>query len=260
MNADVSATKILLYDFPGSICCQMTRLALAEKGVSYERQTVDIMEAGEQFEPWYTALNPKAVVPTLAIGDEIVTDTIRIVHRIDRDFEGPRLTPASASAAEAMDRMMKNVMGLHYGVLLYSRRLDSEGKSPTVIARGAFLREQMMKYPERTEILSSRIAGNAKMQEILTQPAEVERHVGEAKALVSQIDRALARAPFVSADHYTLADCFATAALARFRLHGYEPWWSAGDNSHVAAYYRRMQERPSWTTAGGVDTGSEHDM
>ena len=34
-----------------------------------------------------TALNPKAVVPTLAIGDEIVTDTVRIVYRIDRDFD-----------------------------------------------------------------------------------------------------------------------------------------------------------------------------
>ena len=65
MLADVRAAKILLYDFPESICCQMTRLTLAEKGVSYECQTVDIMEAAEQFEPWYTALNPKAVVPTV---------------------------------------------------------------------------------------------------------------------------------------------------------------------------------------------------
>ena len=94
-------------------------------------------------------LNPKAVVPTLAIGDEIVTDTIRIVYRIDRGFEGRSLTLADPEAAEAMDRMMREVMGLHYGVLMYSRRLDARGKSSIVVARGNFLREQRAKYPER---------------------------------------------------------------------------------------------------------------
>ena len=54
----------------------MARLALLEKGVPFERRNIDIMKKAEQFEPWYTALNPKAVVPTLAIGDEIVTDTV----------------------------------------------------------------------------------------------------------------------------------------------------------------------------------------
>ncbi len=248
--------KILLYDFPGSICCQMTRLTLAEKGVSYERQTVDIMEVGEQFEPWYTALNPKAVVPTLAIDDEIVTDTFRIVHRIDTEFDGPSLTPASAEGAKAMDQMMDDIMGLHYGVLLYSRLLDADGKAPTVIARGKFLREQLGKYPERAEILNRRIAGNERMQKIFAQPGEVDRHVEQARALVSQIDRVLANTPYVSADHYTLADTFATAALARFRLHGYDPWWSGGKNANVAAYYQRMQERPSWSAARVIDTGN----
>ena len=63
-----AAPKVLLYDYPGSICCQMVRLTLAEKGVAYAKQTVDIMGKAEQFELWYTALNSKAVVPTLKIG------------------------------------------------------------------------------------------------------------------------------------------------------------------------------------------------
>ena len=54
--------EILLYDHPSSICSQMARLALAEKRVPYSRRTVDIMDTHEQFEPWYVALNPKAVV------------------------------------------------------------------------------------------------------------------------------------------------------------------------------------------------------
>jgi len=260
MSRVVATKQVLLYDYPTSICCQMTRLTLAEKGVPYKRRTVDIMVKAEQFEPWYTALNPRAVVPTLAIGDEIITDTLRIVPRIDAEFDGPALTPPTAEGAAAMEATMRDIMGLHYGVLLYSHRLDGSGKSQTVIDRGRFLREQRAKHPERAEALDRRIAGNERLQKALADPAEVERHVGEARALVTRLDQALAEFPFVSGGSYTLADTFATAALARFRMHGYDTWWQNGINPHVAAYYRRMQERSSWAEAGVVDRADERDI
>ena len=256
----MSAAKVTLYDYPGSICSQMARLTLFEKSVPFERRIVDIMEKAEQFEAWYTALNPKAVVPTLAIGDEIVTDTIRIVYRIDREFDGPRLTPADLQGAEAMERMMRDVMGLHYGVLLYSRRLDADGRSPIVVARGEFLKEQRRMYPERAPLLDQRIAGNDRLQALLANPDETARHIDEARTLVRQIDNALSHTRFVSDDRYTLADTFATAALARFRLHGFEEWWSDGANANVADYYRRVRERPSWSAAGVVDFGNEDEL
>lgn len=252
--------KILLYDYPASICSQMARLALVEKGVPFARRNIDIMVAAEQFEPWYTALNPKAVVPTLAIGDEITTDTLRIVARVDADFSGPSLTPADGDGADAMNSMMADIMGLHYGVLLYSRRLDADGVSPTVVARGEFLREQRAKFPERAELLDRRIAGNERLQAILANPAETDGHIDQAKALVGRIDAALADAPFVCGNRYTLADTFATPALARFRLHGFEHWWSNGDNPNVAAYYTRMRERASWAEAEVIDEGDERDI
>lgn len=256
----MSTERIVLYDYPGSICSQMARLVLAEKGVAYERVPVDIMDKAEQFEPWYTALNPKAVVPTLTIGDEIVTDTIHIVHRVDAAFPGPDLTPTNEAAADAMRVMMAEIMGLHYGVLLYSRRIAADGTVPGIVARGAHLRQLRNAHPDRAAVLDRRILGNERLQAILGEPAEVERHVGEAKELVAQINRALAKTLFVSADHYTLADAFASAALARFRLHGFEEWWSNGENANVDAYYRRMRHRPTWDVAGVVDSGSEREL
>ena len=256
----MTGPKVVLYDYPASICSQMARLALLEKGVPFERRNIDIMKKAEQFEPWYTALNPKAVVPTLAIGDEIVTDTVRIVYRIDRDFDGPRLMPVEPECAEVTGRMMRDIMGLHYGVLMYSRLLDEDGKSPVVVARGHFLREQRSKYPDRASVLDARIAGNERLQAALADPAEIARHMDEARLLVGRIDDALSQTRFVSDDSYTLADTFATAALARFRLQGFEDWWSGGTNPNVADYYWRMRERPSWSAAGVVDTGTESDL
>ena len=256
----MTGPNVLLYDYPTSICSQMARLCLVEKGVSFRHQTIDIMDKAEQFEPWYTALNPNAVVPTLAIGDEIVTDTKRIVRRIDAGFDGPQLTPENADAARAMTAVMDDVMGLHYGVLLYAGRLDENGTSSIVVARGHFLHEERRKHPERAELLDRRIAGNERLQKLLADPGQIARHIGEARALVGRLDQALAKAPFVAGEQYSLADTFATPALARFRIHGFEHWWSSGEFAHVAGYYQRMRERPSWQAAGVVDTGTERDL
>jgi glutathione S-transferase len=255
----MSSPRVLLYDYPGSICCQMVRLTLAEKGVAYEKRNVDIMDKAEQFEPWYTALNPKAVVPTLAIGDEVVTDTMAIVPCIDREFDGPALTPSGPEERAAMEAMMRHVMALHYGVLLYAKRPAQGGRSP-VVERGYFLRRERERHPERAAVLDPRLAGNDRLQRILADPTEVDRCVGEARAVVGLIDAALVGRDFVSATRWTLADAFVTAALARFRLHGFEAWWSNGANENLARYYARMQTRTSFEAAGVIDTGHEGDL
>ncbi|TCD16154.1 glutathione S-transferase family protein [Oricola cellulosilytica] len=251
---------VLLYDFPASICSQMARLALAEKGVTYRRRIVDIMDRAEQFEPWYTALNPQAVVPTLAIGKEIVTDTKAIVRRIDADFDGPPLTPADPDQVAAMNETMDAIMDLHYGVLLYAGRLDEDRKSDTVEARGKFLRAMRDDHRELADALNARIEGNARLRRILADPAEVGRHVGEARELAERLNGALAESAFVAGDAYSLADTFATAALARFCIHGFNVWWADGKMPHLAGYYARMKDRPSFAEAGVVDTGSERDL
>ncbi|MFV2001512.1 MAG: glutathione S-transferase family protein [Paracoccaceae bacterium] len=243
-------SDVVLYDFPGSICSQMARLALAEKGVTYRRQTVDIMKTNEQFEPWYIALNPKSVVPTLRIGDEIITDTITIVKRVDRSFSGPGLTPANT---RLMDEQMHDIMGLHYGVLLYSGGLTAGRTSPTIIARGEFLRKMLQQRPEHAALLQKRIDGNLAMQAILADPDRVDAHFEEARSLVEALDKALAGTEFVAADHYSLADCFATAALARLHMHGFAHWWQGDNNPKVARYLAAMRGRDSWAAAAVVD-------
>ena len=52
-----------LYFTPGA-CSIGIHLLLERTGLAYERRRVDI-RAGENREPWFTALNPKAKVPVL---------------------------------------------------------------------------------------------------------------------------------------------------------------------------------------------------
>jgi glutathione S-transferase len=46
------------------VCAAKVRFALAEKGVAWDGRYLDILK-GDQFDPDYVKLNPKAVVPTL---------------------------------------------------------------------------------------------------------------------------------------------------------------------------------------------------
>ena len=204
---------LTLYDHRTSICSQMARLALVEKGLPHTRRSVDIMETNEQFEPWYVALNPKAVVPTLKIGaDEIVTDT---------------------------------------------KRLDPDGTAPQVVARGNLLRELATERPDLKDLIAARLDGNARFQKILKDPALMAPFVDEANDLLAQMSGALADQAFLAGPRYSVADCFATAALARFTIHGFAEEWAGRP---LEGYYARMKARPSFVAAEVVDTGTEADL
>lgn len=132
----------------------MARLALVEKGLEFDRRQIDIMKTSEQFEPWYISLNPRAVVPTLQIDQDIVTDTINIVNRVQA-FDGPDLS----GGANTQD-WLREIMALHYGVLLYRNRLDSDGTALQIVARGKFLQDLLGARPELEDLIAARLDGN----------------------------------------------------------------------------------------------------
>jgi glutathione S-transferase len=244
-------SSLILYDHAGSICSQMARLALVEKAVPFRRRPVDIMETNEQFESWYVALNPKAVVPTLVIGDEVVTDTISIVNRL-QTFDGPDLSGDATTQV-----WLKEIMAPHYGVLLYRNRLDPDGTAPQIIARGQLLDELLKQHPEMADLLEGRIAGNRRFRNLLSNSDEIDEHLSSTKALVARMASAVEGQPFLSGSTYSLADSFATAALARFTIHKLQGWWRG---TALEDYYDRMKARPSFEAAEVKDSGSERDL
>ncbi|MGR3662525.1 MAG: glutathione S-transferase family protein [Paracoccaceae bacterium] len=244
-------TELILYDHIGSICSQMARLALVEKGLTFRRRQIDIMEMNEQFEPWYVALNPRAVVPTLQIGDEIVTDTIRIVNRVEM-FDGSNL-----AGDETTESWLKDIMSLHYGVLLYRNRLDPDGTAPQIIARGAFLEKLANERPDLAETTRARLEGNRRFQQLLQEPEQIQQHLNATRALVDRMVVALSKSPYLAGKNYSLADCFATAALARFTIHQLGDWWLG---TPLEEYYQRMRRRPSFVAVKIIDTGTERDL
>ena len=97
-----AATRpVTLYHAPMSICAQQVRLALEEKGVTWRSHLVNL--AGmEHLNPWYMQINPRGVVPTLMDDERIVIDSVTILHYIDKNFIGPKLTPDGVGEQRTM--------------------------------------------------------------------------------------------------------------------------------------------------------------
>jgi len=92
---------ITLHHHGSSVCAAKVRLVLAEKSVPWEGIYVDILR-GDQFDPAYMKLNPKAVVPTLVHDGKVIVESAVICEYLDEVFPTPALKPDAPERRAAM--------------------------------------------------------------------------------------------------------------------------------------------------------------
>jgi glutathione S-transferase len=86
------AGKIVLFHCPNSRSGG-TRVLLEELGAPYELRVMN-MQAGEQRQPAFLAINPMGKVPAILHGDVLVTEQVAIYLYLGDLFPGAGLTPA----------------------------------------------------------------------------------------------------------------------------------------------------------------------
>ncbi|WP_158925684.1 glutathione S-transferase family protein [Acidisphaera sp. S103] len=86
------ADKIVLFHSPNSRSSAALTL-LEELGAPYELRVLN-MQAGEQRQPAYLAINPMGKVPAILHGDVLVTEQVAIYLYLGDLFPGAGLTPA----------------------------------------------------------------------------------------------------------------------------------------------------------------------
>jgi len=101
---------LTLYHNDMSVCAQKVRLALAEKTLAYEARHLNL-RAGDQQQPDYLKLNPKAVVPTLVHDGTVVTESIVINEYIEDAFPATPLRPADPAGRARMRLWTKEIDG-----------------------------------------------------------------------------------------------------------------------------------------------------
>jgi ganglioside-induced differentiation-associated protein 1 len=86
-----------LYHHGSSVCSGKVRMALHEKGLSWQGVYIDILK-GEQFDERYLKLNPKAVVPTLRHDQRVIVESTVICEYLDMVDPDSTLHPRDPGA------------------------------------------------------------------------------------------------------------------------------------------------------------------
>ena len=111
-----------LYDSPSSPFCRRVRIALAEKGLHYERISVDLGKK-ENRRPEYLKMNPYGKVPVLVDGDATVYESAIINEYLDEQHPDPPLMPKDP-ALRARVRILVDYCDQHFAGPLRALRLE----------------------------------------------------------------------------------------------------------------------------------------
>jgi len=89
-----------LYSGPLSLFSRKVEIALAEKGLAYEREMVPFTQAAgySPRHPAVLAANPKAQVPVLVDGEQTLFDSTLIFEYLEDAYPEPALFPQGAAA------------------------------------------------------------------------------------------------------------------------------------------------------------------
>ncbi len=201
---------LVLHGYRYSVYVRIARLALAEKGVAYDR--VEVNPFAPDVPAAYLALHPFGRVPTLVHGDFALYETGAIIRYLDRTFASPALQPDQPRALGRMDQII--------GVV------DSYGYWPLV-----------------RQVFSHRVFRPA-----IGQPAdeaEVGRGLAGAAKVLAALEVLAAPDAFLVGPALSLADLHLGAMLAYFAA---APEGAALLRNHprLAAWWGRLSRRPSF--------------
>jgi len=197
-----------------STCTRKVLCTLAEKGVAPDMVVVDFTK-GEHKLADHMSLQPFGKLPAIVDDGFVLYESRAIVRYLDEKLPGAKL----------------------HGADLKTRALVDQWSSV----------EQSHFTPAAMKIISAALL--APMFGKPIDEAKVAEGKAELKPALEILDRALAKTKFVAGDSFTLADI------------GFMPYieyvYAAkhGDvidaHPNVAAWWKRVSERPSWKTATG---------
>jgi GST-like protein len=148
--------RYVIWGAPGS-GSGIVEAACAELGVDYEARDLDARNGQHRGET-YGELNPHCKMPTLEVGDEVITETVAILITLDERHPGGGLFPRAGSRERAQAlRWMVYLATEIYPLVEWDDYPERVSDSPEAAAN---LRERVQAIArKRWRILEGQIAG-----------------------------------------------------------------------------------------------------
>jgi glutathione S-transferase len=233
---------IKVYSYFNSICTQKVFITLAEKGIAYDTQNVDLF-TNEQFKPAYLKINPKGVVPALDHDGRIVIESTLICEYLDDQFPEPRLLPD-----DPFDRARMR---------LWSKAVDETLFEATrELSFSAMFRDRMRNMTEEQREGRFRNVGDpikgARLRSTYEEGVEspyVFQGIAAFETAFAKMERDLSEGgPWLLGSAMTLAEINMMPFAARLAFLDLLDVWIAG-RPRALNWWRRVQALPSFRAA-----------
>jgi glutathione S-transferase len=228
---------LILYHFPGAICAQKVRVALAEKGLMWESRLVQ----GDLRSPDYLKLNPHGYVPTLVHDGQVIIESRVISEYIEDAFQGSRLLPQNPldrARVRSWTKQIDDSLHLNVYVLTFATFYRQRASQ---LAADQLVRSLPLTNPTKRRYTLDLIAHGFESQYF--PPA-----VARLRMLLADMEAALSRSVWLVGAQYTLADSDFTPYLRRLEDLGV---WELAKEFHpnVARWFAEVRSRPSYKRA-----------
>jgi glutathione S-transferase len=237
-----------LYHFPTSLYSQQVRLTLAEKGVEWDGQIINIGPAHEHFAPWYAKLNPRLVVPTLEVAGTVVTDSTQIIRYIDQRFPGPALMPTDPAARAQALLWLEREAELPMRELGYARTkgITRWLQRWSLRQRRKQLIKLRSRHVEFAEVYTAKLEDLDALEQAIKSRTAMGDLVDRVELLLDDLEATLSEQRWLAGDQYSLADLVWTAVIAKLEHIGFARSIGQHRRPRVREWYTRLRERPSW--------------
>jgi glutathione S-transferase len=133
---------VTIYDGSFATCPRKVRWALEEKGVAYERVTLDGISETKDRDSWFRKISPKGQLPVIDHDGRVTHETNVICEYVNEAFDGPDLLPSDpwerALARRWMLRVILDIHDPHQTSVNFActfwRMVQAEGELDTFLA------------------------------------------------------------------------------------------------------------------------------
>jgi glutathione S-transferase len=234
---------ITLYHHGSSVCAAKVRVVLAEKSLPWDGVYIDILR-GDQFDPAYTKLNPKAVVPTLIHDGKVIIESTVIAEYLDECFPEPPLRPRDPAARAAMRLWTKAV-----DEYLHPACAELTFASCHRYIIGRLPPEKLMEFLDSTPPISVTADWHARKKMIVRQGMAapgIERTFRLYDGYLQKMEDTLRDQPWLAGDTFSLADIGLAPYVNRLDMLGMSEMWLA-TRPRLTDWFERLKSRASFT-------------
>jgi glutathione S-transferase len=231
-----------LFHHGSSVCAAKVRVTLAEKGLEWKGHYVDILK-GEQFDPGYMKLNPKAVVPTLIHDGRTIVESTVICEYLDEVFPEPQLKPADAHDRAEMRVWTKAVDELLHPMCA---EITFSSSHRHVVARLG--PEGLAKFLASTPPISVTAAWHERKKVIVTQGFKapgIDKSFRLYDSFLAKMEDRLEFSPWLAGNTFSLADIAITPYVTRLEMLSMSEMWTKS-RPRLTDWFERIKGRPTY--------------